>query len=101
MPPYADPPSLRQALNSRFRTFASDHPGRSVQDLQQQFAYDRLLARIFSGPDARRWVLKGSTALLARLSGAARHTRDIDLYREGDDDPRAAEVALRRAAEID
>ncbi len=65
-------------------------------DLRRQFAYDRLLARVFSRePEA--WVLKGATALLARLEGSARHTLDIDLYRLGarlDE----AEVALRAAA---
>jgi len=41
-------------------------------------AYDRLLARAFTAPDADSWVLKGAGALLARLP-EARHSRDIDL----------------------
>jgi predicted nucleotidyltransferase component of viral defense system len=47
--------------------------------LRRQFAYDRLLARVFAdgGGD---WVLKGGTALLARIR-TARHTMDIDLFR--------------------
>lgn len=48
-------------------------------DLQRQFAYDRLLCRVFqTEPD--RWVLKGATAMLARLEGKARHTIDVDFY---------------------
>ena len=65
-----------------------------------QFAYDRLLTRIYTGPDAKRWILKGATAILARLAGDARHTRDIDLYRQ-DEDLLAAENSLRAAAATD
>jgi hypothetical protein len=61
---------------------ARERPGAQLGDLQRQFAYDRLLARVFSAePEA--WVLKGATALLARLEGSARHTLDIDLYGRG------------------
>jgi hypothetical protein len=52
--------------------------GHGLDELQRQFAYDRLLARAFMGPDAERWVLKGAGALLVRLP-EARHSRDIDL----------------------
>ncbi|MBV9031373.1 MAG: nucleotidyl transferase AbiEii/AbiGii toxin family protein [Pseudonocardiales bacterium] len=61
----------------------------TLDSLRRQFSYDRLLTRIFAGPDAKRWVLKGATAILARLAGDARHTRDIDLYRQDDDLPAA------------
>lgn len=95
---YADPTALRRGVTDRLRTLAREQQVQ-LADLQRQFAYDRLLARLFlSEPD--RWVLKGATALLARLHGAARHTVDIDLYR-----PEArleeAEAALRTAAAID
>ncbi len=96
---YSDPAALRQALTDRLRQLARDRPGAQLSDLQRQFAYDRLLARVFSAePEA--WVLKGATALLARLEGSARHTLDVDLYRRGarlDE----AEVALRVAASAD
>ncbi len=101
MSQYADPRSLRQAINSRLGVFAEQRLGRTPHDLSRQFAYDRLLARVFSSVEADRWVLKGSTALLARVSGVARHTRDIDLYREGTADYGAAERGLRDAATID
>ena len=48
--------------------------------MQRQFAYDRVLARCLTSEDADLWVLKGAGALLARLAGRARHSRDVDLY---------------------
>jgi hypothetical protein len=96
---YADPAALRRGIADRLRPLGRERPGAQLADLQRQFAYDRLLARVFGAePDA--WVLKGATALLARLGGAARHTLDIDLYRPGaplDD----AEAALRSDASVD
>lgn len=95
---YTDPTALRRAVTDRLRTLARDRHAQ-LTDLQRQFAYDRLLARLFvSEPD--RWVLKGATALLARLGGAARHTLDVDLYRPGDS-LAEAEAALRAAAASD
>jgi hypothetical protein len=51
----------------------------STQICVDNSTYDRLLARVFTSDDAE-WVLKGGTALLARVR-SARHTRDIDLAR--------------------
>ena len=65
-----------------------------VSALLRQFSYDRLLCRVFS-TDPERWVLKGATAMLARLEGRARHTLDVDLYRR-DGSLTDAERALRR-----
>jgi hypothetical protein len=98
-PRYADPGALRQAIADRLRHVARDRLGAQLSDLQRQFAHDRLLARVFSAePEA--WVLKGATALLARLYGSARHTLDIDLHRPGAGLDRA-EAALRAAASTD
>jgi hypothetical protein len=98
-PRYADPGALRQAIADRLRQLSRDRPGAQLSDLQRQFAYDRLLARVFS-TEPEAWVLKGATALLARLHGSARHTLDIDLYRrEARLDE--AEAALRAAASAD
>lgn len=72
----------------------------TVPELQRQFAYDRLLARVFVAPDAERWVLKGATALLARLD-VARHSKDVDLTRQSTMDHLEAERALRAAAARD
>lgn len=96
---YADPAALRRAITDRLRQLGRERPDVQLADLQRQFAYDRLLARVF-GAEPDTWVLKGATALLARLGGVARHTLDIDLYRP---DARLdeAEAALRAAASAD
>jgi Nucleotidyl transferase AbiEii toxin, Type IV TA system len=96
---YTQPQALRQAVEDRLRLFAKEHPGTSLADLQRQFAYDRLLSRVFY-VDGDRWVLKGATAMLARLGSLARHTADIDLYRQ-DGDLNEAEAALNAAASLD
>ena len=95
---YTDPSALRRAVADRLRPLAHDR-GVQLSSLQRQFAYDRLLCRVF-GAEPERWVLKGATAMLARLGGHARHTRDIDLLsRTGTLDQ--AEQALRAAAAVD
>jgi hypothetical protein len=45
--------------------------------LRRQFAYDRLLARLFATGSSER-ILKGGVSMIARL-GTARHTADVDL----------------------
>ncbi len=93
--PYRNPRAMRNAIADRLRPLARDR-GVELSSLQRQFAYDRLLSRVFRA-DSARWVLKGATAMLARLGADARHTRDIDLLtRAGDLDE--AERALRSAA---
>lgn len=77
---YATPHAFRAALRDRFGAFTNGDHGLRVEEMQRQFAYDRVLARCFAGQDADRWVLKGAVALLARLAGHARHSKDIDLY---------------------
>jgi nucleotidyltransferase AbiEii toxin of type IV toxin-antitoxin system len=96
--PYRDPRAMRNAIADRLRPLARER-GIQLSSLQRQFAYDRLLCRVFRDePD--RWVLKGATAMLARLGADARHTRDIDLLsRTGDLDE--SERALRAAAVLD
>jgi hypothetical protein len=97
---YPDPEALRRAVTDRLRTLAGDEPGAQLGDLLRQLAYDRLLYRVFTASDSERWVLKGATALLARLGPAARHTVDVDLFDQaGDLD--AAEAALRVAVTTD
>ena len=77
--PYRTAASFRTALKDRFTAIARDGTGYTVDELQRQFAYDRVLARVFTGEDSTRWVLKGAGALLARLENA-RHSKDIDLF---------------------
>lgn len=94
--PYGSPAALRAALTNRLKNLAASSPF-TVTELHRQFAYDRLLARIFSAPDADRWVLKGAAALLARLD-VARHSKDIDLSWQSAADLDEAEQAFRAAA---
>lgn len=96
---YADPAALRQAINERLRALVRDDPQMQLTDLQRQFAYDRLLTRVFL-VDRERWVLKGAAALLARLHGRTRHTLDLDLY-DQQSGPEEAETGLRDAAAQD
>lgn len=98
--PYATPVALRAAITDRLRRVAAEDANQSFPDLLRQFAYDRLLYRIFTSEDRDRWVLKGATALLARLRGHARHSIDIDLYDQagGLDE---AEAGLKAAAQRD
>jgi hypothetical protein len=94
--PYRSPAALRAALTDRLKKLAAASPF-TVTELHRQFAYDRLLARVFSASDADRWVLKGAAALLARLD-VARHSKDIDLSWQSAVDLDEAEQAFRAAA---
>lgn len=73
---YESARAFRQALESRLKRLA-EAENADIQRLRRQIAFDRLLARIFIGPD-RGWALKGGYALELR-STASRTTRDIDL----------------------
>lgn len=79
---YSTPPAMRAALNERAKQAARDDPTYNVSQRIRQHCYVQFLDRLFDHePD--RWMVKGGGALLARLPGA-RHTRDIDLWSEGD-----------------
>jgi hypothetical protein len=97
--PYRSPAALRAALTDRLKRLADSSPF-TVTELHRQFAYDRLLVRVFSTPDAERWVLKGAAALLARLD-IARHSKDVDLSWQDTVDLDEAEQAFRAAARRD
>lgn len=92
---YASPQAFRRALTDRLGV-AAEQSRWSLPELQRQFAYDRLLARLYAGD--RSWVLKGAAALIAR-GIAVRSTIDIDIYRAY---PVAeSEMELRAAAQRD
>jgi len=75
-----------------------DEPDRDGDQPAATVVYDRFLARLFSTGE-RNWVLKGGTALLARVR-SARHSQDIDLFAQtGTID--AAVVEIQRAAALD
>jgi hypothetical protein len=92
---YASPGAFRRALTDRLRTVAKDSRW-TLPQLQRQFAYDRLLERLYLIDDG--WIVKGAAALLARDLGM-RATIDIDLYRAQAHD--IAEAELREAARRD
>lgn len=96
---YETPSAFRRALKDRFGQIARTDRRYTLDELQRQFAYDRALARLFSSPDADRWVLKGAGALLARLA-TARHSKDVDVFfnatgADADDAVDALQAALR------
>lgn len=94
---YATPRDMLMAVRARATTAAKD-TGLPKANVLRQFVYDRFLARVFHNP-GNGWVLKGGTALLARVR-SARHSKDIDLFlAEGTLDTAIAE--LRAVAELD
>lgn len=92
---YSTPAAFRAALTDRVAQAARESPW-SVQQLQRQVAYDRLLERLYLVDDS--WVVKGATALLARDLGV-RGSLDIDVYRGAGRE--VAEADLREAASLD
>ncbi len=92
---YGSPTAFRRALTDRLEVMA-ERGAWPLPALQRQFAYDRLLARLYLLDD--RWVVKGATALLAREIGV-RGTKDVDIFRKKA--PAVAEADLRQAAEVD
>ena len=69
------PPGFRAQVLQRLRNEAL-RTGVPSQRLQQQIAFERLLARL---PPNGEWVLKGGFALQLRYGLQARPTRDVDL----------------------
>ncbi|GAA0680590.1 hypothetical protein GCM10010193_37820 [Kitasatospora atroaurantiaca] len=94
--PYTTPMAFRRAVTDRLRAIAEPHGPWPLADLQRQFAYDRLLSRLYLLDDG--WVVKGATALLARRI-AVRHTVDLDVYRAAE--RQQAERDLRSALALD
>jgi Nucleotidyl transferase AbiEii toxin, Type IV TA system len=92
---YATPVAFRRALTEKLRALAKTSRW-ELSQLQRQFAYDRLLERLYLMDDG--WVVKGAVALLARDLGV-RASIDIDVYRAKSAD--AAEADLRAAAARD
>lgn len=95
-PMYSTAAAFRRALTDRLRATAHPRSPWPLADLQRQFAYDRLLARLYA-LDAG-WVVKGATALIARRI-SHRHTIDLDVYRSIA--TANAEADLRQAISID
>jgi hypothetical protein len=92
---YESPVAFRRALTDRLKQMAKSSRW-SVPQLQRQFAYDRLLERLYLTDQG--WIVKGATALLARDIGV-RGSLDIDVYREAARE--VAEADLRAATSRD
>ena len=76
---YRDGVALWSAAASRAKTTAKE-TGVSSHALLRRFVFDRFLARVFDDPNGP-WVLKGGTAVLARVHDA-RTTKDVDLFHQ-------------------
>lgn len=98
---YATADALWTAVTARSKIAARMTTGMTVPNLQRQFVYDRFLARMFTHAPDGTWVLKGGTALLARVR-SARHSLDVDLFRRsGSLDQAVAEVKTAAALDLD
>lgn len=53
---YGSPGAFRRALTDRLRAIAAEGPW-ALPHLQRQFAYDRLLERLYAVDDG--WIVKG------------------------------------------
>ena len=78
LPPYKDWRSVAQAIKSASTHTARPGEAGSVASQILQAHFDRLLSRVFFEGDDSQWLLKGGTAMLARVP-LTRATKDIDL----------------------
>lgn len=91
-PNYGSPAPFRRALTDKLRAMSNTGTWTLTQ-LQRQFAYDRLLERLYLVDND--WVVKGAVALLAREIGV-RASVDVDIYRNVA--PGTGEAEVREAA---
>jgi hypothetical protein len=94
---YRDGTALWAAASARAKEVASA-TGADASTLLRRFVNERFLARVFHDAGGR-WVLKGGTAVLARVNDA-RTTKDVDLLNELQDADAALE-RLRAAIAVD
>lgn len=78
--PYGTSTAFSTALTARIKA-ESKASAYNASQLRKQFAYDRLLARLFTDP-AGGWILKGGISMIARVP-VARHTADVDIATTG------------------
>lgn len=82
--PYKDWRSAAQAIKSAAaQAVKSGAPGTVAHHILQAH-FDRFLSRVFSDHDESEWLLKGGTAMLARVP-RTRATKDLDLASTADD----------------
>lgn len=99
--PYRTWAGISQAIKSEAARITKT--GQSSLNLNEQILqanHDRLLSRVFAEGDDSEWLLKGGTAMLARVP-KSRSTKDLDLAATTIADLDAAQDALAAAAERD
>lgn len=94
---YRDGVALWSAAASRAKTMAMEK-GVSSHALLRRFVFDRFLARVFHEANSP-WVLKGGTAVLARVHDA-RTTKDVDLFHQTSNHEAALEDLRAALAEV-
>lgn len=81
---YTSAKAVEAAIKSRATKVNAENPELLVNDVIRQIHFDRFLSRVFSEGSESEWVLKGGSAMLARIP-STRHTLDIDMFRLGYD----------------
>ncbi len=74
---FDNPVRFRQSLEERLRQTAETR-GVAVNTLRLKLLIERLLARLFAGPDPP-WLVKGGFAMALRFRPRGRTTKDLDL----------------------
>lgn len=91
--------AVEQAIKTAAKHEHQLNPQRDINDIIRQMHYDRFLCRIFSEGEQSEWVLKGGSAMLARIP-TTRRTLDADLFQEGYNLQQSLED-LKRLASVD
>lgn len=92
---------IAQAIKSEAgRATKAGESSLNVNEQIVQAHHDRFLSRVFADGADSEWLLKGGTAMLARVPNA-RATKDLDLAATNAADLDAAQEALQRAASRD
>ena len=97
--PYQTPAAVESAIRSAAQKAARNERSLSTQERIRLEYFHRFLCRIFSETPTDAWLLKGGTALLARVP-SARATSDVDLFNRRHS-LAAALTELRRPAALD
>ena len=97
--PYQTPAAVESAIRSAAKKAARNDKSLSTQERIRLEYFHRFLCRIFSETPTDAWLLKGGTALLARVP-SARATSDVDLFNQRHS-LAVALTELRRLAALD
>ncbi|MCH9275629.1 nucleotidyl transferase AbiEii/AbiGii toxin family protein [Bifidobacterium amazonense] len=89
--------AVEQAIKTAAKREHQQHPERNIADIIRQMHYDRFLCRVFSEDEQSEWVLKGGSAMLARIP-TTRRTLGADLFKQGYDLDQSLEDLKRLAS---